>query len=146
TLGGATVATIQGLIVFVITLFVGFRPESFALSLLAVVVMFLVALLFTALGTAIASRLDDMQGFQLITNFLVMPIFFLSGALFPIEGLPKAMSFVTRIDPLSYGVDALRGTLSGAAHIGIGIDILVLAALVAAMMLIGAWQFSKIEI
>lgn len=83
TLGGATVAMMQGFIVFVITLFVGFRPESWALVPVAFLVMFLIALLFTALGTAIASRLDDMQGFQLIMNFLVMPLFFPFGSFVP---------------------------------------------------------------
>ena len=72
----------------VICLLAGFRPVSCALLPLALVFMVLIALLFTALGTAIASVLEDMQGFQLIMNFLVMPLFFLSGALFPVQGLP----------------------------------------------------------
>ena len=146
TLGGATVATIQGLIVFLITLAIGFRPVSIAMTFLAFVIMFLIAMLFTALGTAIASRLEDMQGFQLISNFLVMPIFFLSGALFPLDNLPKAIEFIVRIDPLSYGVDALRGALSNTSNLGIGLDLVVLLAFVIVITIIGAWQFSKIEI
>ena len=146
TLGGATVATIQGLIVFIITLCIGFRPVSFWGALLSIVIMFLIAMLFTALGTAIASRLEDMQGFQLIMNFLVMPIFFLSGALFPTTGLPEALNIVTRIDPLSYGVDALHNVLSGVVGFGLGLDLIVLLVLVVIITIIGAWQFSKIEI
>ena len=80
TLGGATVATMQGTIVLFLSMIAGFRPVSWALVPLAILVMLLSALLFTALGTAIASKLDDMQGFQLIVNFLIMPLFFLSGA------------------------------------------------------------------
>ena len=68
--------------------------------------------MFTALGTAIASQLEDMQGFQLIMNFLVMPLFFLSGALFPLTGLPTALIVITKFDPLSYGIDAFRVLLS----------------------------------
>ena len=146
TLGGATVAIIQGLVVFILTLFVGFRPSSLILLPVAFLSMFLVALFFTALGTAIGSRLDDMQGFQIITNFLVMPLFFLSGALFPVEGLPQALEIVTRLDPLSYGVDAMRGTLSGVAHFGVGFDLVVLSILVLIVTFIGAKMFSKIEV
>jgi len=146
TIGGATVATLQGLIVFIITLFIGFRPISILGSLFALIVMFLIAMLFTALGTAIASRLEDMQGFQLIMNFLVMPLFFLSGALFPVTGLPETLKVITRIDPLSYGVDALHGFLSGISNFGVGLDLIVLVFLVLIITVIGAWQFSKIEI
>src|SRR5690348_15489886 len=99
TLGGATVATLQGVIVFILTLFIGFRPHSLVQLPIALLVVFLVALLFTGVGTALASLLEDMQGFQLIMNFLVMPIFFLSGALFPLNGLPDIMKTVVKLDP-----------------------------------------------
>jgi len=145
TLGGATVAMLQGIIVFVITLFVGFRPESAVGLLLALIFMVLIGILFTALGTAIASKLQDMHGFQLIMNFLIMPIFFLSGALFPLEGLPKALSVITRINPLAYGVDGLRGALINQAHLGIGIDLIVLGVITAIVLWIGTYLFSKIE-
>ena len=75
-----------------------------------------------------------------------MPLFFLSGALFPIDGLPKALEIVTRLDPLSYGVDALRGTLSNTAHFGVGFDLTIISILVLIVMFIGAKMFSKIEI
>lgn len=146
TLGGATVATIQGLVVFVLTFFVGFRPISIGMLPLALLSMFLIALVFTALGTAIGSALDDMQGFQIIINFLVMPLFFLSGALFPIDNLPSAIGIITKLDPLSYGVDALRGTLSGVSQFGIGFDLAIISILVVIIMSIGAKMFSKIEI
>lgn len=145
TLGGATVATLQGIIVFVITLFVGFRPESVLGLLLSLVFMALIGTLFTAFGTAIASKLQDMQGFQLIMNFLIMPIFFLSGALFPLEGLPKALSYITKINPLSYGVDGLRGTLINQSHLGLPTDFIVLGVLTAIVLWIGSYLFSKIE-
>jgi ABC-2 type transport system permease protein len=124
TLGGATVAVFQGLIVFLIATLGGFRIQNPTLIPLALIFMFLIALLFTALGTAIASVLSDMQGFQLIMNFLVMPLFFLSGAIFPLQkGLPTILITIAGIDPLSYGVDGLRDSLSGISHFGISADI-----------------------
>src|SRR5438552_2645778 len=113
TLGGATVAAIQGTIVFVMALAVGFRPTTWSALPVVLGVMLLVGFFFTALGTAIASVLEDMQGFQIIMNFLIMPIFFLSGALFPLAGLPKAFAAVAIVNPLAYGVDALRAVLIG---------------------------------
>ena len=113
TLGGATIASIQGTLILLVCMVAGFRPYSLAALPLAVVFMLLMGLVFAGLGTAIGSSLKDMQGFQLIMNFLVMPIFFLSGALFPLNNLPTALTLATRVDPLSYGVDGLRGALIG---------------------------------
>ncbi|MFA5318441.1 MAG: ABC transporter permease [Patescibacteria group bacterium] len=146
TLGGATVAVAQGLIIFLIAFLVGFRPADAHLVLPALLIMVLIALFFTALGTAIASLLEDMHGFQLIMNFLVMPLFFLSGALFPLQGLPRALTIIAVIDPLSYGVDGLRGTLASGAHFGLGVDFLVLSVITAIMLGIGSYLFSKIQI
>ena len=146
TLGGATVASLQGLIVFFIALLAGFRPDNLHFLPLALLFIFLISLLFTALGTAIASILDDMQGFQLIMNFLIMPFFFLSGALFPLEGLPRVLGIITAIDPLAYGVDGLRGTLIGVTHFGLVLDLSVLGALTVILLLTGSYLFSKIQI
>ena len=146
TLGGATVATLQGTIVFLLTLGVGFRPTHVVQLPLAVVMMFLTAVLFTALGTAVAAVLEDMQGFQLIMNLLVMPLFFLSGALFPLAGLPRAIGLVARIDPLSYGVDGIRGALIGAPHFSLVVDVGVLGAFVVVLLAVGSYLFSRIQV
>jgi ABC-2 type transport system permease protein len=146
TLGGATVAVFQGLIVLVISLFFGFKIETFTLIPQMLIFMILIALLFTALGTAIASILTDMQGFQLIMNFLIMPIFFLSGALFPLAGLPKAIQTVVSINPLSYGVDGLRGAVTGVFNFGLTVDLAVLSLATALLIGIGTYLFSKIQI
>jgi ABC-2 type transport system permease protein len=146
SLGGATVASIQGLIVFLISLLIGFRPTNIMMIPLALVFMFLIALLFTALGTAIASKLEDMQAFQLIMNFLIMPIFFLSGALFPLDSLPKALVLVTRFNPLSYGVDGIRYALTGVSHLGLGIDLLVMAVTTLVITMLGSYLFEKIQV
>lgn len=145
TLGGATVATIQGLIVFCLAMIVGFRPVSLILLMPAFLFVFFIALLFTALGTAIASVLEDMQGFQLIMNFLVMPLFFLSGALFPLSSLPAGIKIISYLDPLSYGVDGLRGTLVNGTHFGLGVDFLILGILTLLLLALGSFLFSRIE-
>lgn len=146
TIGGATVATLQGIIVLIISTILGFHPYSWGGFFLVIPVMFLVALLFTALGTMIASLLDDMQGFQLIMNFLVMPLFFLSGALFPLEGLPTALAVIARLDPLSYGIDAFRALLINSSHFGLGLDFIVLTAITAIFLWLGSYFFKKIQI
>jgi ABC-2 type transport system permease protein len=145
TAGGATVATLQGLIVLLIALAFGFRPENWLMLLPAVGAMFLVALLFTALGTWFATMLADFQGFQLILNILVMPMFFLSGAMFPLSTVPKPLQVAAQVDPLAYGVDAFRGLLVGPSHFGLGLDFAVLAVLTAAILVVGARAFGRIE-
>ena len=146
TLGGATVAMLQGTLILIVCLIAGFRPVSLATVPFGVLFMALIAIVFAALGTAIGSGLQDMQGFQLIMNFLVLPIFFLSGALFPLNNLPKALSFITRLDPLSYGVDGLRAALIGVTHFGMTTDFAVLCVIAVGLLFFGAWRFSKIEI
>lgn len=146
TLGGATVAVIQGLLIVIVCLIAGFRPAHFAAFPLALLFMMLIAIVFAALGTAFGSILQDMQGFQLIMNFMVLPIFFLSGALFPLANLPKVLAVITKLDPLTYGVDALRGVLIGAAHFSIVLDTAVLFVLAAAFLSLGAYLFSRIQL
>ena len=146
TLGGATIAMIQGVLVLAVCMLAGFRPHGFAAVPLALGFMALIAVVFAALGTAIGSTLRDMQGFQLIMNFLVMPIFFLSGALFPLDNLPGALAIATRLDPLSYGIDGLRGALIDLAHLGMFLDAAVLAVVAGVFIVLGAWAFSRIQV
>jgi len=146
TLGGATVAMFQGLIVVVICLIAGFRIVNLAALPAAFLFMVLVAVMFTALGTAIASVLSDFQGFQLVMNFLVMPIFFLSGALFPLTGLPRALEIIAGMDPLTYGVDGLRGALIGASHFSGTLDVAVMSAIAAVLLGVGSYLFSRIQL
>jgi ABC-2 type transport system permease protein len=146
TLGGATVSVFQGIIVLILAMILGFKINSIWTVPLALLFMILIAIMFTALGTAIASVLEDMQAFPLIINFVIMPIFFLSGALFPLTGLPGAIGIITRIDPLTYGVDGLRFAFTGAAQFLLATDLIVLVALGAIITSIGAYLFSKIQI
>jgi len=146
TLGGATVATIQGLIVLIICLVAGFRPVNWALLPVAVLFMILTAVVFAGLGVAIGSRLQDIQGMQLIMNFVVLPVYFLSGALFPLEGLPSVLKFFTRIDPLSYGIDALRNVLLGESQFTPELSLAVLAGTALLFVALGGYSFSKIQL
>jgi ABC-2 type transport system permease protein len=147
TMGGATVAVIQGLMVLLISVIAGFRPTSLLSIPLAIGFMVLIALCFSALGVAIGSGLQDMQGFQLIMNFLVMPIYFLSGAIFPLTGQGAVLSFVTKLDPLSYGIDGMRNVF-GAPNAAFSpvVDFVVLVAVGFVLLIFGAWRFSKIEV
>ena len=146
TLGGATVALFEGILILIACFIVGFRPTSVFSLPLGLLFMLLIAIVFVALGLAIGAGLQDMQGYQLIISFLVMPTFFLSGALFPLEGLPQALAILTKCDPLSYGVDGLRATLIGSTQFGVMWDLLVLTVLACATLCAGAWRFSAIEV
>jgi ABC-2 type transport system permease protein len=146
TLGAATVAMIQGLLVMVVCFVAGFRVASIAKLPLALLFMALIACAFSALGTAIGSALENMQGFQLIMNFLVMPIFFLSGALYPLTNLPTAFSIVVSLDPLAYGVDGLRAALIGVSHFGPAVDAVVLVVVACILLAIGSRLFSRIQV
>jgi ABC-2 type transport system permease protein len=87
-----------------------------------------------------------MQAFSLIMNFVIMPIFFLSGALFPLDGLWKGILDVVKFNPLTYGVDAVRWLLTGVNHFGIWMDSVVLITVTFVVMIIGTYFFSKIEV
>ena len=146
TLGGATVATIQGLLVLVICLLAGFRPVDWLLLPVAILFMILTAVVFAGLGVAIGSTLQDIQGMQLIMNFVVLPIYFLSGALFPLKGLPSVLSVLTHIDPLSYGIDALRYLLIGASEFTLVLSLGVLCVAALIFVALGSYSFSKIQL
>jgi ABC-2 type transport system permease protein len=146
TLGGATTAVIQGSLILVLSMFVGFpllNPVGF---LIALAFMVLIGISFTAFGIAIASRMDDMTGFQLIMNFVVFPIFGLSGALFPISTLPAWIIPLTLLDPLTYGVEGIRYGLTGVSQINPLVCGAVLGSFTIAMTILGAFLFRKIRI
>jgi ABC-2 type transport system permease protein len=117
TLGGATQAMFQGIVILVLAPLVGVKLTF--LSVVELVPMiFLFAFALSALGVAVAARMRTMQGFQMVMNFLMMPMFFLAGALFPLGGnLPAWLSVLTRFDPASYGIDALRRTVLTASGV-----------------------------
>jgi ABC-2 type transport system permease protein len=145
TAGGATTAFIQGVIILVISVFIGLNNQSIAGFFIAFGFMALIGIAFTAFGIAIASRMEDMTGFQLIMNFVVFPIFGLSGALFPISSLPPVLIPITLLDPLTYGVEGIRYGLTGASQINPLVCSAVLGGFTVAMTIIGAYLFRTIK-
>lgn len=144
TFGGATTSVIQGLIILVLSLFIGLNITSIAGFLIAFVFMLLIGLSFTAFGIAIASRMEDMHGFQLIMNFVIFPIFGLSGALFPINSLPPWVKSLAMLDPLTYGVEGIRYGLLGTSQINPVFSFVVLTGFTVFMVVLGAYLFRKI--
>ena len=145
-LGGATTSSFQGFLVFLVSLLFGFKITKFTSLILGFVFMFLIAFVFASLGTLIASILDDMQGFQLIMSFLVMPTFLFSGAIFPLNNLPEFLKFITQFNPLSYGVDGLRWALISNSYFGGMFDLFVLSSVSLLFVVIATYIFSIIEV
>lgn len=146
TLGGATTAFIQGFIILALSLFMGLNVTSVPGFLVASVFMVLIGLSFTAFGIAIASKMEDMHGFQLIMNFVIFPIFGLSGALFPIDSLPSWLKSLTLLDPLTYGVEGIRYGLSGTSQVNPFLGFVVMAGFTVFMVVLGAALFRKINV
>ncbi|HVT74850.1 MAG TPA: ABC transporter permease [Candidatus Paceibacterota bacterium] len=146
TLGTATICATQGLVVLLLATLIGFRMENWLMIVPAYLVMFVISMLFTSLSTMIGSILKDMQGFQAVMNFLIMPLFLLSGAMFPLDNLPKFLSVLTSVDPLSYGIDAMRAVLINQSHFSLGLDSAVLVALSLVFLFLGGHYFKKIQI
>jgi ABC-2 type transport system permease protein len=115
TLGGASVATVQGTIMLALAPLIGVH-----LTVLLVVEVIglelLMAVALTTFGVFVASRIQRMEGFQVVMQLLLFPMLFLSGALFPLKGLPSWLAFITRINPLTYAVDPLRHVVFAAQH------------------------------
>jgi ABC-2 type transport system permease protein len=107
TLGGATVATLQGTVVFAFAPLVGVRLSPL-LVLQLWPIMFLGAFALSSMGVAMAARMRSIESFQMINQFVMFPLIFLSGIFFPLQGLPAWMNFLVRINPVSYAVDPLR--------------------------------------
>jgi ABC-2 type transport system permease protein len=146
TLGSATVALIQGILMLIICVLFGVKVNNLLALPMAFIFLFMLALFFTSIGSAIASVLEDMQGFQLITNILVMPMFFFSNALFPVDDLKGPFHTLIQLNPLSYGVDGVRGAMSGIYAHHITTDFAVLAAITAVVMAVASYLFSRIQV
>ncbi|MEW8957867.1 MAG: ABC transporter permease [Moorella sp. (in: firmicutes)] len=152
-LGGSTVAIIQAVIMLLLAPLINVSLSP-VIILQVLGILFLISLGLTFLGIAIASRMATMEGFQMFMNFLVNPMFFLSGAMFPMTNLPGWMSFLMKIDPLTYGVDALRrliyaGTdprvLEYLVHYSLRFDLAVVTALTIFLGFLGSISFSRQE-
>jgi ABC-2 type transport system permease protein len=146
TLGGATTAWIQGLLILIIATLTMRLNVTLSGLAIAFVFMVLIGLTFTAMGIAIASKMEDMHGFQLIMNFLIMPVFFLSGAIFPLDKAPTFMKAIAAIDPMTYGVEGMRYGLLGVSNINPLVCLGVLGSIALVMILLGGYLFNKIKV
>jgi len=144
-LGGATTALLQGTIVFVVSLALGFRPEHWSLVPLALLILLMLAVAVACFSSGIGSFVEDMQGFQAINQFLVFPLYFLSGSLYPLNNLPIWLKAITIVNPMSYAVDAMRDVLIGQTHFGLLKDMVVLTITLIVLAIFGAYRFKHIE-
>ncbi len=146
TAGGVTTAIIQALIILISGVLLGMMAPGLQGLLLSLVFMILIASTFIGLGLAFASKMEDMSGFSLIMNFLIFPLFFLSGALFPLDRFPQAIKLLAYVNPLTYGVDGLRYSLIGASSFSPAMDFIVLAVSCVAILGLGAYLFEISEV
>jgi ABC-2 type transport system permease protein len=143
TLGGMTNSLVQAMILLAIGAAIGipFTPLS---VMQAVAVILLLSFGLTSLGLALGSYMYSLEGFQMIVSFVVFPLFFLSGALFPLDNLPSWLYVLTAADPATYGVSALRGMMLGVGG-DPALDFAILAAYTGALGLFGIYSFKRMK-
>ncbi|MET0393675.1 MAG: ABC transporter permease [Chitinophagaceae bacterium] len=145
SLGGATIAVLQGIVLFVIALLFGFHPYSWSMLPVTLLVMAILSLTMVSFSSGIGAIVNDMQGFMAITNFLVIPLFFLSSALFPLDNVPPVMRAIATVNPLTYAVDAMRATLVNQSHFGLATDLAVMSATLLLLFYFSIYRFKRIQ-
>lgn len=143
-ISGATIASFQGSIMLLLAPLVGIDLTP-AMLVQLLPTMFLVSFSMTGLGVLVATRLKTMQGFQMIMNFIMMPMFFLSGAMFQLTSAPRWMDTLARIDPLTYGVDAMRAIMltDVPSRFPLAADIVIMMAITGGMLAVAVTAFSR---
>jgi len=142
--GGSIDALLQGCAMLLFGVLLGINYTIIELGI-AFLFMFVLASSLVSLGLIIGSNMESVEGFQLIVSFLVFPMFFFSGALFPIKNLPTYLLVFTALDPMTYAVDGLRGTLLGTSQLPVAFNFLILACFAAVMVGIGTWTFRRLK-
>jgi ABC-2 type transport system permease protein len=142
--GGSVDALLQGCAMLVFGLVLGINYTILKL-LLSFLFMFVLASALVSLGLIIGSNMESVEGFQLIVSFLVFPMFFFSGALFPLKNLPQYLLIFTILDPVTYAVDGLRGLILGSSQLPIAINLTILTAFAAVMIGVGTWSFKRLK-
>jgi ABC-2 type transport system permease protein len=142
--GGSIDALLQGcaMLVFGLVLGIGYSLISLVV---AFVFMFVLASALVSLGLIIGSNMESVEGFQLIVSFLVFPMFFFSGALFPTKNLPTYLLVFTALDPVTYAVDGLRGAILGTSQLSVALNLVILTCFAVIMVGIGTWSFKRLK-
>jgi len=156
TLGAATVALLQGTLILLFAPLIGISLS--VLTVLALLpLMFLLAVSLGSLGILLATRIRSMEAFQAVMQMLMFPMVFLSGAFFPLQGLPTWMNILVKVNPATYGIAPIRQVILGAAPgssysisllghtISLWNNIIILAVFGAAMILLAIWSFGNQE-
>lgn len=142
TLGGCTTAMIQGIVILSLSVVIGI-PVTIASFVTSLALMMLISLGIVSLGLIIASLVHSFENFGVIMNFLIFPLVFLSGAFFPLSMAPVWLRTVSYIDPLTYGVEALRYALIGASFIPFTTSLLVMVVISACLIVMGGIAFNR---
>jgi ABC-2 type transport system permease protein len=142
--GGSVDALLQGSAMLVLGVALGIRYNLLTI-VASFVFMFVLASALVSLGLIIGSNMESVEGFQLVISFLVFPMFFFSGALFPINNLPPYLMVFTIVDPVTYAVDGIRGLLLGSSQLPIAINMAILAGFAAVMIAVGTWSFKRLK-
>lgn len=141
-LGGTTTSLIQGLVILILG---GIKGVPYQGMVLALPLMVIISLGFVGMGISFASIIEDSHGFQLVINFVVFPVFFLSGALYPVDNLPSVLRYISMGNPLTYGVDAMRGVLLGINSFPLLLDVVACILFVVFTLFTGAYLFNRVE-
>jgi ABC-2 type transport system permease protein len=144
-LGGATIGVIQGVALFIIALLFGFHPYNWPMLLLSLVLMGILAMSMVSFSSAVGAVVNDMPSFMAVTNFLVVPLFFLSGSMYPLDNIPGVMKVIASVNPLTYAVDALRSTMINQGHFPLSTDLIVMSGTLVLLFGLSVSKFRRIE-
>lgn len=143
--GGSATALVQALLILLLSIPLGFRPATLLSLPLALVFLLLIAVTFVGFGVALASQFSDSEGFGLVVQFVIFPLFFLSGAIYPVASLPGPVQLLAYANPLTYGVDGLRAVLIGTSAFPLAVDLGALVVSSAVMVAAGTYLFERVE-
>lgn len=144
-IGGMTDALLQAYILLFIGLILGI-PLTLKSTLLSMIILFILAAGLVSMGLIIGSFMESPEGFGLVSSFVIYPLFLLSGALYPLDKLPKWMKILTHMDPATYAVDALRNVIVGISSMPLVFDTVVILGFDAVLILVGTWAFNKMKL
>jgi len=143
--GGVTTSIMQGVLILIASTVLGFRIPSVVSILISFIFMVLISITFLGLGLIFASMMKDMQGFSIVMNFVIFPLFFLSGAIYPLENFPNWLRVFSYLDPLTYGIDGLRKALIGMSSYPLIFNLAIMIVFSLGMVILGAYFFEKSE-